>query len=139
MERFIKPLAGLIALLMVGGGARLVLRANKTGTYTVTAYFEKAIGLFPNSDVDVLGVPVGTVTAVDPQGPTVKVTMEISDEHKVPADAFAQIVPISVIADRFIQLHPPYTDGDVLPDGAVLGVDRTQIPAELDDVFKQLK
>lgn len=139
MQRYIKPLAIFVAILLVGGGIGLVLRSNNEGTYTVTAYFEKAIGLFPNSDVDILGVPVGKVRAVDPEGSRVKVVMEISSRYKVPADAFAQIVPISVIADRFVQLHPPYTGGDVMADGAVLGTDRTQIPAELDDVFKQLK
>ena len=139
MQRYIKPLAILITVLLVGGGAGLLLRSGKDGTYTVTAYFEKAIGLFPNSDVDVLGVPVGKVRAVDPEGSRVKVVMEISDRYKVPADAFAQIIPISVIADRFVQLHPAYTGGEVMADGTVLDTDRTQIPAELDDVFKQLK
>ncbi|HWC15174.1 MAG TPA: MCE family protein [Actinomycetota bacterium] len=139
MQRFIKPLAIVVALLLAGGGAGLVLRSDRTGTYRITAYFEKAIGLFPNSDVTILGVPVGTVTRIEPEGSRVKVVLEVSDEHEVPADAFAQIVPISVIADRFVQLHPPYTGGPVMEDGTVLDTDRTQIPAELDDVFKQLK
>ena len=139
MQRFVRPLAGIVVALLVLGGAGLVMRGGDD-TYEVTAYFEKAIGLFPNSDVDILGVPVGKVTSVDPQGSKVKVVMQVSKKYKVPADAFAQIVPISVIADRFVQLHPPYTgSGPTLEDGAVLDLDRTQIPAELDDVFKQLK
>lgn len=139
MQRYIKPLSTIIGCLFVAGGVGLALRSGGSDTYRITAYFEKAIGLFPNSDVDILGVPVGKVRSVDPQGSRVKVIMEISDEYKVPADAFAQIVPISVIADRFVQLHPAYTGGPVLEDGAVLEVEQTQIPAELDDVFKQLK
>lgn len=139
MERFMKPLAILVTLLLAAGGAGLFMRAGAGDTITITAYFEKAIGLFPNSDVDVLGVPIGKVRSVDPEGSRVKVVMEVSDDYDIPADAFAQIIPISVIADRFVQLHPPYTGGPKLEDGAVLGTDRTQIPAELDDVFKQLK
>ena len=139
MQRYIKPLALLVGLLLVGGGVGLVTRSGGDGTFTVTAYFEKAIGLFENSDVNILGVPVGKVTAVEPEGSKVKVIMEVSDRYDVPADAFAQIVPISVIADRFVQLHPAYTGGPKMADGAVLDLDRTQIPAELDDVFKQLK
>lgn len=138
MQRYIKPLGIVVALLLVVGATGLVLR-NPKDTYTLTAYFEKAIGLFPNSDVNILGVPVGKVTAVDPVGSRVKVVMEIDEEHKIPADGFAQIVPISVIADRFVQMHPPYTGGPVMEPGAILDTDRTQIPAELDDVFKQLK
>lgn len=139
MQRFIRPLGILIVVLLLAGGAGLALRSGGEGTYTVTAYFVKAIGLFPNSDVDILGVPVGKVRSVEPQGSRVKVVMEISDRYKIPEDAFAQIVPISVIADRFVQLHPAYTGGPVMEDGTVLETDRTQIPAELDDVFKQLK
>lgn len=138
MQRYIKPLGAVVALLLIAGTAGLVLR-NPKDTYTITAYFEKAIGLFPNSDVNILGVPVGKVTAVDPVGSRVKVVMEVDEEHKIPADAFAQIVPISVISDRFVQMHPAYTGGDVMQPGTVLDTDRTQIPAELDDVFKQLK
>lgn len=138
MQRYIKPLGLVVATLLVAGAAGLVLR-NPKDTYTLTAYFEKAIGLFPNSDVNILGVPVGKVTAVEPEGSRVKVIMEVNEEYKVPADAFAQIVPISVIADRFVQLHPAYTTGPVMEPGTVLDTDRTQIPAELDDVFKQLK
>ena len=139
MERYIKPLATAVTLLLLAGAGALLFRSGDGGTYQVTAYFEKAIGLFPNSDVNILGVPVGKVRSVEPEGSRVKVVMDVSDGYKVPADAFAQIVPISVIADRFVQLHPPYTDGPVMEDGAVLETDRTQIPAELDDVFKQLK
>lgn len=140
MGKLVKPLAVVVALLLAGG---IYLAAGgmdeKDDTYRVTAYFTKAIGLFENSDVTVLGVAVGTVTNVQPVGTKVRVDMEISKDHVVPASAEAQLVPISVISDRYIQLEPPYTGGETLPDGAVLDVDRTHIPAELDDVFLQLK
>ncbi|MDQ3981705.1 MAG: MCE family protein [Actinomycetota bacterium] len=140
LAKLVKPLAAVVALLLAGG---VYLAAggldNDDETYTITAYFEKAIGLFENSDVTILGVAVGTVTDVEPVGTRVRVDMEISNDHLVPVNAFAQIVPISVISDRYVQLEPPYTGGKTLRHGAVLDTDRTQIPAELDDVFLQLK
>ncbi len=140
MRTLIKPLSYLVALLLVVGGFGLMTRGNgEDETYEITAYFTKAIGLYPNSDVDVLGVPVGKIKSVEPTGTRVKVVMEINEGQKIPADAFAQIVPISLISDRYIQLAPPYDSGPALQEGDVLDVDRTQIPAELDDVFKQLK
>ncbi len=141
VSRLIRPLAYAIgALLLLGGGYLGYDRVSKeSGTYEVTAYFTKAIGLFENSDVDILGVPVGTVESVEPVGSKVKVVMNIEDRYKVPADAFAQIVPISVISDRYVQLGPVYDGGPVLEDGAEIPVENTFIPAELDDVFKQLK
>lgn len=141
LTRFIKPLAATVAgLLLLAGG---YLGYNRFGggdaTYQVTAYFTKAIGLFPNSDVDILGVPIGKVDSVEPMGSRVKVVMNIDNEYKLPADAFAQIVPISVISDRYVQLAPVYKGGPTLEDGAEIPVENTYIPAELDDVFKQLK
>ncbi len=140
MNNLIKPLSYLVAVLLIAGGVGLKTRGNEEDeTYEITAYFTKAIGLYPNSDVDVLGVPVGKIKSVEPVGTRVKVVMQVNDTQKIPADAFAQIVPISLISDRYIQLAPPYTSGPSMAEGDVIDVDRTQIPAELDDVFKQLK
>jgi phospholipid/cholesterol/gamma-HCH transport system substrate-binding protein len=135
-----KPLSLIIGLALIAGASVLTYTATKSdGTYEVTAYFEKTIGLFANSDVDILGVPVGKVRSVTPEGTKVRVVMSIDSQYKVPADAIAQIVPISVIADRYVQLAPVYESGPTLADGAEIPVENTYIPAELDDVFKQLK
>lgn len=140
MTRFIRPLGYLVAgLLLVGAFGIYTVTKPDDNTYGVTAYFEKAIGVFPNADVTILGVAVGKITEVVPEGTRVRVEMEVDKDYKVPASAFAQIVPISLISDRYIQLAPVYESGPVLEDGAVLEVEDTQIPAELDDVFKQLK
>jgi virulence factor Mce-like protein len=139
MNKVMKPLSSLLAFVLVAAAVGLYLSRDKGDTYKVTAYFEKAIGLFPNSDVTILGVEVGKVKEVEPVGRRVRVEMNIKSEHKIPADAFAQIVPISVISDRYIQFEPVWESGPALEDGAVLDVEDTQIPAELDDVFKQLK
>ena len=142
MNKFIRPLAFLTAFLAIAAIAGIAISRQDDGkkdTYQVTAYFEKAIGLFANSDVNILGVPVGKVEKVEPVGDRVKVVMNVDRKYKVPADATAQIVPISVISDRYVELAPAYQGGPTLENGAVLDVDRTAIPAELDDVFKQLK
>ena len=140
MNKMIKPLAYLIALVMAIAAFMLFWPDDgKDDKYAVTAYFEKGIGLFPNSDVNILGVPVGKIQTVEPVGETVKVTMEVSTDYKIPADATAQIVPISLISDRYVEFSPAYTEGPILQDGAVIPQERTVIPAELDDVFKQLK
>jgi phospholipid/cholesterol/gamma-HCH transport system substrate-binding protein len=141
MSRFIKPLTTVVVLLFIAGGAGLYYTQNskKDDTYQVTAYFSRAIGLFPRSDVDVLGVAVGKISDVQPVGTRVKVTMEIEKKYKIPADATAEIIPPSLISDRFVQFEPAYTGGPTLEDGAVLEVAQTAVPAELDDTFKQLK
>ncbi len=67
--------------------------------------------MFPSSDVRVLGLPAGQVTKVEIDGDQVLVELAISDDIKVPAGAKAQIVPQSLIGERYIQLSPAYQDG----------------------------
>ena len=141
MQRFIKPLAIVVAVLLVAGGSGLLLRSDKAEHlhgHRLLREGDRPLRELrrrhprrPGRQGDAASSPQGT----HGQGRR----WRSPTEYKVPADAFAQIVPISVISDRYVQLHPPYTGGPVLEDGAVLEIDRTQIPAELDDVFKQLK
>jgi phospholipid/cholesterol/gamma-HCH transport system substrate-binding protein len=88
--------------------------------------------------VRVLGVRIGHVVAVRPQGRTVRVEMRYDREWQVPAGAQAVIVPPSVVSDRYVQLTPAYNGGAALPDGAELPVERTAAPMEIDDIYKAL-
>ena len=45
------------------------------GQYRVTAYFDAAVGLYPGSDVRVLGIAVGDLDDVVPEGDRVRVEM----------------------------------------------------------------
>jgi phospholipid/cholesterol/gamma-HCH transport system substrate-binding protein len=136
----IRLFALAIALTFSAGVLALAFpRDTSKQTIRVTAVFEKTIGLFVQSHVRVLGVSVGRVISVKPQGQTVEVVMRIDADRRIPADARVVLVPISLIADRYLQLSPAYRSGPILEDGDVIGVDRTAIPAELDDVLDQLK
>jgi virulence factor Mce-like protein len=127
-----------MAMLAAGGGAYLLTRSEQP-TYTVTADVEQAPNLFEGGRVMVRGVEVGDITGVEPRGEGVRVTMEIHAGVDVPAGARLSVVPITVIADRYVQLYPPYDGGPVLEDGDHIALDRTSIPAELDDVLTQLE
>jgi phospholipid/cholesterol/gamma-HCH transport system substrate-binding protein len=104
----------------------------------VTAYFPSTVALFDNSDVRILGIRVGKVTDIVPQGKTVRVDMEVDGEHKLPASLNAAIVSPNIVADRFVQLTPPYRGGAQFRSGGVIPVDRTATPVELDRVYSSL-
>jgi phospholipid/cholesterol/gamma-HCH transport system substrate-binding protein len=133
MLRWLVP--GLIAILVVTAGISMLTGG---GERTLVAHFPRTVSIYVGSDVRVLGVPVGKVDSVTPNGTDVKVTMHYSDNVQVPADAKAVIVAPSVVGDRFVQLTPAYTSGPVLKDGAVLDTSRTAVPLELDDVYGSL-
>ncbi|MBH0778481.1 MCE family protein [Nocardia bovistercoris] len=122
----------LIALIgAVAGCAGGPMGLGKSTT-TVTAAFDNAAGLYVGNAVAVLGMPVGKVTAVQPRGTHVEVTLEVEGDIAIPADAKAVTVSTSVLTDRHVEFTPAYRGGPTLPDGAHLGLDRTRTPVEFD-------
>ncbi|MDQ3914072.1 MAG: MCE family protein [Actinomycetota bacterium] len=138
MRSRIVSLLTTIAVVAAAAGAYVLTRPEHA-TYTVTADVEQAPNLFEAGRVMVRGVEVGDIVAVEPRGDAVRLTLEIGEGVRVPADARLSVVPITVIADRYVQLHPPYENGPTLEDGDHIALDRTTIPAELDDVLTQLE
>jgi virulence factor Mce-like protein len=105
---------------------------------TLTVDFPRTNSLYKGSDVRVLGVPVGEVTELKAQGDHVEVTLTYATDVRLPADVKAVIISPAIVGDRFVQLAPAYSGGAVLPDNAELGVDRSEVPVELDEIFKSL-
>jgi phospholipid/cholesterol/gamma-HCH transport system substrate-binding protein len=104
----------------------------------VTAYFPRTVGIYPGSDVRVLGVRIGEVEKITPEGDRVRVELKYDEGRKVPADAKAAIINSSVVSDRYVQLLPVYRKGPVLRNGAVIPETRTAVPVELDRIFDSL-
>jgi virulence factor Mce-like protein len=131
-------LAVAVAILAAGLAAGGVLLALGPGGKRITAYFTETIGVYPGSTVRVLGVPVGTVNAVQPAGRGVKVTMTLNPGVAVPAKADAVVVAPSVVADRYVQLTPAYSGGPQIADNAVIPPSRTAVPVEVDQIYAAL-
>jgi virulence factor Mce-like protein len=104
----------------------------------VTAYFSQSIGVYPGSDVRILGVRVGRVESAEPDGTRVKVTMSVAANVPVPASAQAIVVTSGVVGDRYVQLTPPYTGGPLMTSGAVIPLSRTAVPLEVDQIYASL-
>src|SRR4051812_19433223 len=128
--------AALVAVLVVLAGVLVVRGGGEVKT--ATAYFPKAIHVYKGSEVSVLGVRVGTVTGVHPEGTQVRVDFEYDASQRIPADAFAVFVEPTLVADRALQLAPVYESGPVLADGAVIPLAKTEVPVELDDFNRNL-
>ncbi|MFC4035255.1 MCE family protein [Streptomyces polygonati] len=126
--------AVLVAAAVAGG---LLAFGGPDGDH-VTAYFDRAVGVYAGSDLRVLGVKVGTVDSVRPQGKQVKVSLTLDHGIKVPAGAGAVVVAPSVVADRYVQLTPAYTGGPRLRDHAVIPASRTATPVEIDQLYDSI-
>lgn len=133
-------LTGLSVLTVFGLSACSLVPASwKAATgqaIELTAYFQSVSGLYESNDVAVLGMPVGQVTSVEPQGNRVKVTFTVSKDVKIPADATAAIVNTSIVTTRHIELSPTYTTGPTLNDGDV--VKNAKNPVEIGQLLDSI-
>ncbi|HWU20005.1 MAG TPA: MCE family protein [Nocardioides sp.] len=125
------PLAVVVALL----SAFTIHHAGRTD---LTAYFADTDGIYPGDEVRVLGVPVGKIDSITPEGDQVKVTLHVDGGVDLPADAKAVIVAPSLVSSRYVQLTPRYVGGDKLADGATIPITRTTVPVEWDAIKGQL-
>ena len=83
---------------------------------TATVYFSRTVHIYKGGDVDVLGVKVGSITGVQPDGNQVKVTIKYNASQHIPANASAVILTPTLVADRVVQLTPAYSGGPVLAE-----------------------
>lgn len=130
-----KLVAALAVVALVAGAYAFWPRHDSV---KVTGEFVRAVGLYPGSDVRILGVKVGKVDDVVPEGDKVLVTFEYDAKYRVPASAKAAVVAPSLVSDRYVQLFPAYTSGPVMQSGAQIGLDRTAVPVELDRISQSL-
>lgn len=129
----------LLVVLLVALGTVLSVAKSPQETKTVTAHFPRAVSVYKGTDVRILGVNVGKVTAVVPAGNSVRVEMEYDSSYEVPADATAVIVTPTLVADRFVQLTPVYEGGPVMADDAKIELADTGVPVELDRIYASLQ
>ncbi|MCU1680695.1 MAG: transporter substrate-binding protein [Amycolatopsis sp.] len=125
-----------VVALVLTGALYFVFHEDKSTK--LSAYFGKTVGLYAGSSVRVLGVKVGEVTSVQPQGAAVRVDLTVDEGVQIPADAGAVVVAPSLVSDRYVQLTPAYDVGPVMATGTVIPQSRTATPVELDDLYSSL-
>ncbi|MGW2558635.1 MCE family protein [Streptomyces sp. NPDC001514] len=135
-RRLLRRAAPVTALAVIA--AAVVSLWPQPDPVRVTAYFPRTVGIYPGSDVRVLGVRIGEVKEITPEGERVRVTLEYDAGRKVPADAKAAIINSSVVSDRYVQLLPVWRGGQEMRSGDVIPEERTAVPVELDRVFESL-
>ena len=131
--------AGAVAIALILLLAAFLVLQQPEEKKSVTAHFPRAVSVYKGTDVRVLGVNVGRVTAVIPEGNSVRVEMEYDPELDLPADAEAVIVTPTLVADRFVQLTPVYTEGPKMKDGGDIPLPDTAVPVELDRIYASLR
>ena len=128
----------LVSILVVTAVFVGVQLYRKLSNNTLIAYFPETLALYPGDKVQIMGVRVGAIDKIEPDGDQMRVTLHYSNDYQVPANATASILNPSLVASRTIQLSPPYTGGAVLKDGAVIPIERTRVPVEWDQLRESI-
>ncbi|KUI32492.1 mammalian cell entry protein [Mycobacterium sp. IS-1742] len=128
------------AALMVSilGAAVFITSRHVFRPTTITAVFAGATSIYPGDEVRIAGVPVGTISRIEPDGPQAVFTLQVDHGVRVPADARAVIVAQNLVSARFVQLTPAFTAGPTMADHTVIPIERTAVPVEWDEVKEQL-
>jgi virulence factor Mce-like protein len=107
---------------------------------TITAYFTKAIAIYPGDNVEVAGVTIGHIVSIRPEGTKTRMTLSVDHDVAIPAHAKAVIAAQNLVAARYVELTPSYESGSgpTMSDGAVIPLERTAVPVEWDQVKDQL-
>lgn len=135
IDRRVLVVVGVLLLV----GVTINLLRSPAEMKSVTAHFPRAVSVYEGTEVRILGVNVGKVTAVIPEGNSVRVEIEYDAKYDVPADAQAVIVTPTLVADRFVQLTPVYDGGRVMADDADIPLPKTAVPVELDRIYGSLQ
>ncbi|CPZ36396.1 Putative Mce family protein [Mycobacteroides abscessus] len=145
----------LVAVMAIAGifGARTVFPAVKNmvmpylgnahiplldHTRSLCANFRDGSGLYKGNKVLLLGVEVGTVTAVTNKPDHVEVDFEIPSDMELPADVGAASYSQSVITNRSIELTRPWSEGPKFAGAQCISTENTRTPVTVTESFSAI-
>lgn len=121
--------AVLVALVMFDGD----------GGYRVTATFSNGGQLVEGNQVRIGGRPVGTIRSIELNDRAqAEVQLSVDDEMTplhVGTTATIRATSLSGIANRYVSLNPGPNSGPEVRDGGRIGIDATDAPVDLDQLF----
>jgi phospholipid/cholesterol/gamma-HCH transport system substrate-binding protein len=108
--------------------------------FELRGQFSSANELTPGSPVRVAGVTIGRVSSLGPgPGNTSIVTMTLSDPGQVRSDASLAIRPRLALEGSFqVEVRPGTPEAPKVSDGALIGLERTSVPVQLDQVLSTM-
>lgn len=87
--------------------------------YRVSADFSNASGLAPGSAVEMAGVRIGRITAIDLNGARAKVTLSLRNDIRLQDDVIASIQTKGLLGERYVLLTPGGSEDFIAPEGKI--------------------
>ena len=127
-------LAGVAACgyLAIGLGN---LRFSHADEYIVFAEFDNISGLKAGASVEIAGVPIGEVSAIDLKDPVARIALRISKTIKLRDDDIAAIRTKGIIGDRYVKISRGASAQDISENGTMT---ETESVVDIEDVIGKL-
>ena len=135
-----ETILGAVVLVVAGIFLMFSYRVAGIGTvadgYEVVAHFSGIGGLKAGDEVQISGVKVGSISAVelDPQSYLARVIIMVDGSVKLPTDTAALISSESLLGGRLLALEPGAEEELIEPGGRI---EFTQAPQNLEQLLGQ--
>jgi phospholipid/cholesterol/gamma-HCH transport system substrate-binding protein len=128
---------GLFTMLGVGAAGYLAvglagLEIGTSNTYLVHAEFDNISGLKYGASVEIAGVPIGEVSAINLKDPKAVVTLKLNRSMKIKDDDILSIRTKGIIGDRYVKVSRGASDTYIAEDGTTT---ETESVVDIEDVI----
>ncbi|MFW0788419.1 MlaD family protein [Gordonia sp. CPCC 205333] len=107
-------------------------------TFRVNIELPLTGGLHESSDVTYRGARIGTVDAIRLSADGVIAEATLDADNRPPASVRAQVANLSAAGEQYLNLIPTDGSPSLLPDGAIIGAERTATPRNFADVLSRV-
>jgi virulence factor Mce-like protein len=125
----------VVSFALVAYGVVNLLGNPLSSPTVLTTEFPNASGLYPGFQVELNGVPVGTVSSTALTKTATKVTMSINPGIQVPSNVEASVQIANDLGEQVVNLVPQqHTDPHTLQSGANVPAQPNEVPADVGQV-----
>lgn len=125
----------VVSFALVGYGVVNLLGNPLSSPTVLTTEFPNASGLYAGFEVELNGVPVGTVSSTALTKTATKVTMSINPGISVPSNVQASVQIANDLGEQVVNLVPQtHTDPHTLKSGSNVPAQPNEVPADVGQV-----
>lgn len=133
--------AVILAVATVLGAGYLtfgVLNVEPTAQPTrLTLLLDNSGGLMPTSQVTMRGIQVGKVTGIRTTPSGLKVSIDLNQDHPIPADSAISIQNLSLVGEQYIDFKPKHIAPPYFSSGTVIPADRVAAAVTVSDLLNK--
>ncbi|MEZ0357950.1 MlaD family protein [Mycobacterium sp. SA01] len=129
----------ILTVLAVAVAVSITVLAPKINpTRAMCAEFTDAVGLYPGNKVALLGIEIGSTTAIVNKPDHVEVDFTVPADLVLPADVGAVTYSQSIVTDRHVELTKPYTGGPKFTGPGCIKLKSTKTPISVSETFSAI-